>query len=307
MNKAHTLLKAVAASIIMLSAAQAHAATPTLLTITDVSGAARIQQGLPCGNTLDVTTSIVRGYMSMSWLQTTRGGEVQIDMTRLNMLMSPFHVDASCNGVRGSVDFREIGVQLASAIRFKAQLVTSGRDSSLVRFSIPKEKFLIYQSVIDNVPVRQPESSYQRPSEDVTGLIDLRRQTVQLHVVLTPELRFRVGCVDGRCAMDEKHKGTITTDVRGGDFSTTPAPVVKCGAARLANSFEVNASDKSSIALGSYALANNEVIQLLQSKEPGVRLIPSTSGGSRQFQVGPGEAFIIAKSPANVSAMAYCK
>jgi hypothetical protein len=182
MNNTHTLLKAVAASAIMLSATLANAATPRPLTITDVSGAARIQQGLPCGQTLDVTTSIVRGYMGMTWLQMTRG-EVLVDLTRLNMFLSPFHVEASCNGVGGFAEFREIGVQLASAVRFKAQLI-GGSDSALVRFRIPKEQFLIYQSVLDNAPVRQPEAGYRRPSEDVTGVIDLRRQTVQLHVVL---------------------------------------------------------------------------------------------------------------------------
>ena len=37
------------------------------------------------------------------------------------MFLAPFHVEANCNGVSGSVDFREIGVQLASAVRFKAE------------------------------------------------------------------------------------------------------------------------------------------------------------------------------------------
>jgi hypothetical protein len=223
MNTAHTLLRTVAVSAIMLSATLPDAATPRALTITDVSGAARIQQGLPCGNTLDITTPITQGYMGMTWFQLTHG-EVLIDLTRLTMFLSPFHVEANCNDVRGFVEFREIGVQLASAVRFKAQ-PAGGRDSDLVRFRIPKEQFLIYESVVDNAPVRQPESSYQRPSEDVTGLIDLRRQTIQLHVVLTPELRFRAGCVDNRCAIDETRPGTITTDVRGGNFSSAPPTV----------------------------------------------------------------------------------
>jgi hypothetical protein len=306
MNNRHkTLLAAVAVCAIMLPATRINAATPRPMNITNVSGAARIQQGLPCGNNLDVTTPIVRGYMGISWTQKTRG-EVLVDLGRLSMFLSPFHADASCNGVGGAVDFREIGVELASAIRFQAQPI-GGRDSMVMRFSIPKEKFLIYESVIDGAAARQTQSRYRRPSADVTGLIDLRRQTVQLHVVLTPELRFRAGCVDERCAIDETHIGTVTTDVRGGDFSGTPPPAVTCRPARQANSFEVSASDNASIALGTFALANNEVILLLPSNEPGVRLIPSTGGGIRQFQAGPGEAFIIARSAANVAAMAYCR
>jgi hypothetical protein len=244
--------------------------------------------------------------MGMTWLQLARG-EVLIDLTRLTMFLSPFHVEANCNDVRGFVEFREIGVQLASAVRFKAQPV-SGRDPAVVRFSIPKEQFLIYESVVDNAPVRQPESAYRKPSEDVTGLIDLRRQTVQLHVVLTPELRFRAGCVDNRCTIDETHRGTITTDVRGGNFAGAPPTVTCRPGGRLGNSFEVSTIGDAVITLGTFTLANNEVIQLLPTGEPGVRLLPSNRGdGIRQFQAGPGDAFIVATNAANFSAIAYCR
>jgi hypothetical protein len=212
---------AAAFSAIILSATLVNAAAPRPLSIKEVSGAVRMQQDLPCGNRLDHTTSIVRGSMQMTWLQVTRT-EVLVDLTQVNMLLAPFRAEASCNGVRGSVDFEEIGVQLASAIRFKAQ---QAPDTGLLYFTIPKEQFLIYQSVLSNAPIRQPLTGYQRPSEDVTGVIDLRRQTVQLHVVLTTELRFRVGCQGDRCAIDETHVGTATTDIRGASSSATPPAV----------------------------------------------------------------------------------
>jgi hypothetical protein len=211
MNTVHTLLKAMAVSAIMLPATLANAATPRPLVITNVSGAARIQQPLPCGNNVDLTTQITQGYMGMTWFQLTRG-EVLVDLTRLTMFLTPFQVEANCNDVSGSVEFREIGLELASSVRFKAQLAG---ESGVVHFRIPKERFLIYESIVDDAPVQQPEKAYRRPSEDVTGMIDLRNQTVQLHVVLSPELRFRVGCIDNRCAIDETHRGTITTDIRG--------------------------------------------------------------------------------------------
>ena len=197
----------------MLPAALAHAADPQTLIIKDVSGAVRIQQGLPCENALDLRTSIVRGYMQMTVFQVARG-QVLVDLTRLNMFLAPFRAEASCNGVRGSVDFREVGVQLASAVRFKAE---STSESGLVYFTIPKEQFLIYESVLSDAPAPYSETSYQRPREDVTGVLDPRRQTVQLHVVLTNELHFRAGCAGGRCAIDEIRTGTITSDIRGGN------------------------------------------------------------------------------------------
>jgi hypothetical protein len=220
MNIAQTLLMAGAVSAIMLSAAPANAADPRPLKTTEVSGDVRIQQPLPCGRSVDLTTSIQRGYMGMTWLQISQTA-VLVDLSQLTMFLAPFHVEASCNGVSGFVDFREIGVRLASAVRFQA-VQTGGRDSAVFRFRIPKQQFLIYESVIDNAPVPQPETSYQRPSEDVIGLIDLRRQTVQLSVVLTHQLRFRTGCKGERCVIDERLTGTATADVRGGNFSGTP-------------------------------------------------------------------------------------
>ena len=121
-----------------------------------------------------------------------------------------------------SVDFR----RSASSSRAPSGSRRSRRrDTGLLYFTIPKEQFLIYESVLNNAPVRQPDTSYQRPSEDVTGVIDLRRQTVQLHVVMTSELRFRAGCQGDRCAIDETHTGTTTTDIRGVSSSATPPPV----------------------------------------------------------------------------------
>ena len=305
MKTTQTLLMAGAFGAIMLSATLANAADPRPLIVTDVSGAVRIQQGLPCRNSMDLTTSIARGRMEMTWFQTT-GADVLVDLTTVTLFLAPFHVEATCNGVGGFADFREIGVQLAGAVRFTAAPV-GGRESGLFRFRIPKGQFLIYESVIDNAPVGQPETSYRRPSEDVTGLIDVRRQTVQLHVVLANQLRFRAGCQGARCAVDETHAGTTTTDVRGGRFAGTP-PTVMCVPGRVGNTFEVSASGGSTIALGASTLANNEVIQLVPSTAPGVRLLPPNRGDRmRQFQVGPGDAFILATDPKNLSAIAYCK
>jgi hypothetical protein len=208
---------ASAFSAITLSATlAATGATPRSLIITDVSGAVRMQQGLPCGNTADLSTPVARGHMALTWVQQTRG-EVMVDLQRLTLQLAPFRVEASCNGVRGAVDFREVGVELASAIRFKGEQASDG----LVHFTIPKEQFLLYEAVLSSASPRRPDTSYQRPSEDVTGAIDLGRQTVQLHVVIANEMRFRVGCDGDRCAIDETHAGTATTDIRGRSSSST--------------------------------------------------------------------------------------
>jgi hypothetical protein len=212
MTYTQTRLVIGAVGAMMLLAAQVQAAGPQRLSINNVSGDVRIQQGLPCKNTLELTTSIVQGRIDMTYLQLDRAGTAfLIDLMRLNVFVKPFHVDDTCDGIKAAVDFREIGIQLASAIRFKATPTREG----LLEFTIPKREFLIYESVLNTAPVRQPEMTYQLPSEDVTGVMDLRRQTVQLRVVLTSELRFRAGCEGDRCRIDEKHTGTTTADVRG--------------------------------------------------------------------------------------------
>jgi hypothetical protein len=210
MKTKRTLLLTGIASAMMLSATLATAAGETL-TLTDLSGGVRIHQGLPCGQTLDMTATIQEGLLQITPLNTRAG--VLFDLTRLNMLLTPFSVRGDCRGVRATADFREIGLSLVSAVRFPGE-ETGPLGSRLYRFTIPKERFQIFESTLDSAQVRQPERGYRRPSEDVTGLFDLNLQTVQLHVVLTNEAHFLAGCVKKRCKIDEKQPGTQTADIR---------------------------------------------------------------------------------------------
>jgi hypothetical protein len=211
MKSKRTLLVTGVVSAMMLSATLATAAGETL-TLTDLSGAVRIHQDLPCDQTLNMTATIQQGLMQITPQQITRAGGVLFDLTRLNMLLTPFSVNSDCRGIRATAAFREIGLSLVSAVRFPGE-ETGGLGSGLYRFTIPKEKFVIFESILDNAPVPQPEINYRLPSENVTGLIDLNRQTVQLQVVLTSELHFRAGCMKRRCKIDEMHTGTQTADI----------------------------------------------------------------------------------------------
>jgi hypothetical protein len=127
------------------------------------------------------------------------------------MFFTPFSVQHECLGLKVDVQFLQIGVQLANTIRFTGQSLGDGR----YHFVIPKREFLMYQSVVTDLPVPQPTDAYKRPSEDVTGELDLRRGTAGLHIVLSTRLRFRLGCVHKRCVIDEIKEGTQTTDVTG--------------------------------------------------------------------------------------------
>jgi hypothetical protein len=216
MKTKQTLLVAGAVSAIMLSTPLVHAAGFSPLIVTHPSGSVRIQQALPCGTTLDTATRIAAGRIEVSPANLSE--RALFALTRLDLFLTPFSVRGACQGIEATADFSEVGLRLADAVTFSAELVGT-LDQGQYRFTIPKDQFLIYESVLDNASPRQPDTAYQKPSEDVTGLIDLRNRTVQIHVVLATQLRFRAGCVGDKCVIDETDGGTQTADVVG---SITP-------------------------------------------------------------------------------------
>jgi hypothetical protein len=215
MNTKRTRLVAGLLSAIVVSAPLATALTSSLI-FTNLRGTLRVVQGVPCGGVVDVTTSIADGRMEITPSAPRRAdaGAVQFDLSRLSLFMTPFTVQHECLGMTATADFREIGVQLVKPVRFTGQPIGSPEDLHYT-FTIPRTQVLLFESVLNNLPVPQPETQYEQPSEDVTGEIDLRRGTAQLHVVLSSNLRFRVGCVGKRCVIDEQHRGRQTVDVTG--------------------------------------------------------------------------------------------
>jgi hypothetical protein len=186
----------------------ATALTPSLI-FTNLQGSLHIAQGVPCRGVVDLTTAIAAGRMEITPSQVQTNGNVMLTLTKLQLLYTPFSASHNCNGIAATVDFREIGAQLASSVKFTGEAI--GDDQ--YRFVIPKDQVLIFESIVNNEPVQQPQTRYKRPNEDVTGVIDLRRGTAELHIVLASRLRFRAGCVRDRCVIDEEGVGTLTTDI----------------------------------------------------------------------------------------------
>ena len=59
------------------------------------------------------------------------------------------------------------------------------------------------------------ETGYKRPSEDVTGTIDLTQGAVTMHVVLATKVHFEAGCTIVGCVIKEDRAGTLTADITG--------------------------------------------------------------------------------------------
>jgi hypothetical protein len=198
----------------LLSAPMLMAAASNLV-FTNLRGSLHVEQGVPCGGVVEATTSIADGLMELAPAASARidaSGGPRFNMNKLQMFFTPFSVQHDCLGMTATAEFREIGVRLVNAVTFTAEQVGDLEDRHY-RFSIPKADVLIFESVLDNLPVPQPETKYQRPSEDLTGEIDLRRHTAQLHIVLSSQTRFRVGCIGNKCAIDEIRNGRQTADV----------------------------------------------------------------------------------------------
>lgn len=304
----HTLLGAAVSAMVLVAAPVPAAES---LVFTDLGGTVHLQQEVPCDDVVDLDVPIQSGRMDITPAILRTG--VVFDLTRLDMFLTPFSVEHDCLGIHAVAEFREIGLKLANTVHFMGE-ETGEPESQLFRFRIPKEEFLIFESILDNAPVPQPETAYKRPSEDVTGLIDLRprHHSVQLHIVLNSKLLFRAGCVGSHCLINERGEGTQNADVRAVLIPETTPPTVSCTAFHPpGTSFQVHAEDESgtpTIMLGSFVLANNEVFQLEQTGQPGVKLLETTrTGDLRHFQVGRGDNFVTATDALGNVAIAYCK
>ena len=207
MTSMRTRLLAGTVMAIVLSAPLALALGPGLI-FTNFQGTLHISQGVPCGAVIEGTTTIAGGRMDIM-PTVLRGDAAQFNLTRLEMFFTPFSARFECDGIGATADFREIGARLVSPVTFTGQAIGERRYS----FTIPKEQFPIFESVLNNLPVPQPETGYRRPSEDVTGEIDLGRGTAALHIAVASRLRFRVGCAGDSCTIDEELDGRHTTSL----------------------------------------------------------------------------------------------
>ena len=221
MNTKHKSLIAIMLGAIALSASVTLAVAPGLI-FTNLRGIVHVSQGVPCGGPLDLTTTIADGRMDITPTlappaDTTGGGlGAQFDLTRLDLFLTPLTVQHECLGFNATVEFHNVGLQLVKGVRFTGvPIVDEGPEERKYRFTIPRSQVLLFEAVTDNLPVPQPQRRYQRPGEDVTGVIDLRRGTASLHVVLFERVHFFAGCVHKKCAIDQTFGGREIADLTG--------------------------------------------------------------------------------------------
>lgn len=216
MTTKRTRLVAWVLSALVISSPVVMMALSQKLIFANLRGSLHVVQAVPCGGMVDVTTSIADGRMDITPTQLSRTDAIgaRFDLTSMQLWVTPFSVEHECFGLKATAAFQEIGVTLVRPVTFTGEPI-GGPEDRKYRFTIPKQQVLLFESVLDNLPVPQPEQSYQRPAEDVTGEIDLRRRSAELHIVLASKLRFRVGCIGNKCVINELLEGRQTADVAG--------------------------------------------------------------------------------------------
>jgi len=193
------------------SAAAARASDLTPAVVTNLTGSLHIQQGVPCGNDVDVVRPVVRGRLELTpadGLAVTGGRSFAL--TRVEIGFEGFSVHRDCLGIGQTRTYNELDVQLGRTASFVAVPSSAGPD--IFDVTIAKDKLLLYQTDTMNGAL---EAAYLNPSADATGAIDLAHGLVELHVVVATSVHFQAGCVGSRCVIDETKPGLMTADVVG--------------------------------------------------------------------------------------------
>ena len=185
---------------IALAAGLAHGADLQPMVVTNLSGQLRIEQALPCGDDLDLTTPVTAGRIEIS---PTGGVDVRggrgFAITRMSVFFGAFSTHVSCLGRTDDETYSEVGAQLGKPVIFTGSPVRAG----VYDFTIPKDTFLVRQAAIRN---GISDTSITHPAEDVTGTIDFNLGTVHLHVKMATSLHLPTG---------EDKAGSQTADIDG--------------------------------------------------------------------------------------------
>ena len=209
MKPTHMFVMSGVLCAILLPAAAARGTDGTPAIVTNLNGTLHIVQDVPCADDIDQTTPVTGGKIELSPAEgvNVTGGKL-FGLTRASVSFHPFSVSRSCLGFSETRDYSALSVQFGRAVVFTA--IES--SPNVFSITIPKDRVWLYEAaIIDG----DPSEKYQKPSQDVTGTIDLADGTFSMHVVTTQTIHFEAGCTIFGCIIDEDDHGTITADVSG--------------------------------------------------------------------------------------------
>ena len=171
--------------------------------VTTPAGTLHIQQHIPCGGLIDQTTPVTAGRLELSPAEglDVSAGKL-FGLTRVTLSFAPFEARGSCGGFSQTRHYTQVGVELSQAVSLTAAPAGGGTFS----IRIPRaDVWLAEASIVDG----ESEISYQQPTDDVTGTIDLTAGTIRLHVVVATSVEFHVGTIN------ETDPGLLVAEISG--------------------------------------------------------------------------------------------
>lgn len=191
------------------------AADPNLrpLVVTNLSGELRIEQDLPsaCGD-VDQATPVTGGRLEITPAEgyEAGGGARRFDLIRASVTFAPFLVRRSCYTHSEARDYTALAVQLGVAA---APMEGAPAGPDVFTLSASRDDVVFYEAATVNGRL---ETGYKRPSEDLTGTLDLAGGTASFRVVIATKIHIKGGCVPViGCAVDDDYHGTLTATISG--------------------------------------------------------------------------------------------
>ena len=168
--------------------------------IQNPTGQMRIRLSVRAADDIDRTVPMTQGRIELAPAEgrPVPGGRVFL-LTSARLRFADFSLDR-WNFPRQT--FRQVSVHLPQAVLFTAAAVPTMPGAYI--FSIPRERFLIHGGAVVN---GRAVSGTDRPSQAVTGAIDLNAGTFRATIVVPK----RHGCGTFGCAV----QGTLTVTVSG--------------------------------------------------------------------------------------------
>ncbi len=205
------LLLAGGLSGLVLTAVMARSADLQPMVVKSLTGDLHIDQDVPCGDNVVVTTPVTQGRLELNPAEgfddpAVTGGK-RFTLTRASMSFGGFSAHRDCAGIGDTRNYSAVSVELGRAVSFTA--VPAGTGYS---FSIPRPDFLITEAAIVN---DVPESNYMKPSSDVIGTIDFTTNTFTMKVVVETRVHFQGGCLGDLCIINEDDDGVLTANISG--------------------------------------------------------------------------------------------
>jgi thrombospondin type 3 repeat protein len=209
MTAQSTLLSIGALTAIALAIPQAADLRPAV--VSNLTGAMRIQQPIPCGGTIDTIASVTAGRLDFTPAEgiDAGGGARSFTLTRATFTFAGFTARGSCLAFDVTKTYGEIGVHIMQAVSFVAYPTAT---PDVYRATVPRDRAAFaYSTTIDGTR----DAGVKIPSQDPIVTIDFAAARMTMHVVFGTRGTFREGCISERCVIDETHTGSITVDLAG--------------------------------------------------------------------------------------------